>query len=458
MADLSRRGEQTMVLWRQVLPALLIHFNGLPIGMGMAFTSVAATSMVSEGVLTTEQNYIFASIYILTVAVGCPLGGLLVDRFGRKLMSIVMSSVSVFGWVVIASTSTAVPLCLGRSLTGISVGFVAVIAIVYVVEITTKQVRGMLGIMYYMMVTTGILVDLVIGSILPWRYLALLGAAISAAILLGTLVIPESPRWLLQRGRPEEAMTELLRLRGRHADIHAEYTEMETCSSSSSLSVSIGTLLHPTHVKPVLLSFAAALIINLSGMNIVFSYLDVILSRSGWDENISTPRMLLGVAQFMATILSMYIITVTGRRQVLLAGLSIITFSTAVLGCVYYFQHMLDSKTYRWLASVLIFMYLIAYNFGIGSVAPLLRSELLPTKIRATVSGYGFSLSCVIGFIMTQTYPYALDTIRDYGVFWILAVLSLICFLFVVFFLPETKDKSLEEIEIEFLEADELNK
>ena len=279
MADPSRRGAQRMVLWRQVLPALLIHFNGLPIGMGLAFTSVAVTSMVSEGVITTEQHYIFASIYMIAVAVCSPLGAPLVDRFGRKLMSIVMSSVSVFGWVVIASTSAALPLCLGRSLTGISFGFVAVIANVYVVEITTKKVRGMLGMVYSTMATAGILVDLVIGSILPWRYLALLGAAISAAILLGTLVIPESPRWLLQRGRPEEAMTELPRLRGRHADIHAKYTEMEACSSSS-FSVSIGTLLHPTYVKSIILSFAVALTTHLPGMSIVFSYLDVILKRN----------------------------------------------------------------------------------------------------------------------------------------------------------------------------------
>ena len=248
-------------------------------------------------------------------------------------------------------------------------------------------------------------------------------------------------------------MAELLRLRGPHDNIDGEYTDMKTLSSSSSFSVSTGTLLHPIYVKPIILSVSLSLLINISGINILYSYLDIILSRSGWDENISTPRMLIGVAQFVATILSIYFIAVTGRRQIILAGLAIVALSSAILGFVYYFQHMMDSKTYRWLALVLIFMYFTAYNFGIGSVCPFVSSEILPIRIRATVTSCGFPLSCVIGFIITQTYPYTLDVIRDYGVFWTLATVSLICFLLVCFFLPETKDKSLEEIEIGFLES-----
>ena len=319
MAEPSREDEQTMIPWRQILPALLIYFNCLPAGMGRAFTSVAGGSMVSEGVLTEEQRYIFASIYHIAAAIACPLGAPLLDRFGRKPMSIVMSSVSVIGWVLIASTSAALPLCLGRLLTGISFGVVAVTAHVYVVEITTTRLRGLLGICCNLFVVAGILIDLAVGYFLPWRYLALLGAAISAAILLGTLMVPESPRWLLLRRRPYEAMAELLRLRGRHADIHVEYTDMERSAETSALfSLSISTLLQPRYVKPFLLSNAVSVIYQIPGTLVMFSYLDVIFSQSGWNESIATPTMSLGVTQFVAVSLSIYVIDVAGRRPIIL--------------------------------------------------------------------------------------------------------------------------------------------
>ena len=457
MAEPSREVEQTVIPWRQILPALLINFNCLPTGMGLAFTSVAAASMVSEGVLTEEQRYIFASIYLIAAAVACPLGAPLLDRFGRKPMSIVMSSVSVIGWVLIATTSAAVPLYLGRLLTGISLGFVGVTANVYVVEITTDRLRGILGVVCGVMVNFGILIDLLVGSLLPWRYLALLGAAVSTVLLLGTLTVPESPRWLLLRKRPHEAMTELLRLRGPHADIHDEYTEMKiSAEASASVSVSTGTLLRPRYVKPFLLSNAVSVIFQIPGTVIVFSYLDVIVSRSGWNENVATPTMLLGVAQFAAAILSIYVVAVAGRRPIVLVSLLVIVFSCAILGCVYYFEHMLTNLTYKWISLVLLFVYFTTFAIGVRSVVYLIRSELLPTRIRSAATSWACSLSYTIGFAMTESYPYVLGVIHDYGVFWMFATLSFISLLFIYLFIPETKDKSLEEIEIAFQETEPM--
>ena len=305
-------------------------------------------------------------------------------------------------------------------------------------------------------------------------------------------------------------MAELLRLRGSHENIHNEYTDMETSAESSS---SIGTLLHPRYAKPILLSNGISAVITLPGWTIVISYLDVILSRTGWNEDLSTPRMLLGVSQFVAAIVSIYVVAVTGRRGILLLSLSIIVFSSATLGCVIYFGHMLNNSTYKWLSWTLLFLYIVAFDIGAGPVSTLVRSEVLPTRVRAPATSFVFSLTRVIEFIMTQTYPYILEVIQarshggarggwappgkiwappsrprlpaltfyryrywglfpplefcqpplltipgygaevihDYGVFWVFAALSLICFLFIYFFLMETKDKSLEEIEMGFL-------
>ena len=309
-------------------------------GLGLTFTSVAAASMVSQEVLTEEQRYIFTSIYLLAGALGCLLGGPLLGRFGRKPTSIVMSSVSVIGWVVIAGTSNGGLQCIGRFITGISGGLTSLTVNIYIAEIVTERLRGMLGSVSDVMVNAGILIDLVLGAILPWRYLALLGAAISAVVLLGALMVPESPRWLLLRNRPEEARTELLRLRGRHAAIHKEYTDMKTSSeSSSSCSMSISTLLHPKYIKPILLSGFVIMVRRLAGMAIVYTYLDVILSQSGWKENVSTPTIAVGVVQFVVGILSIYLISVLDRRPILLMSLLVLTLAAGILGCVFYFEH-----------------------------------------------------------------------------------------------------------------------
>ena len=451
---------QRVALWRQIVPALLINMNGLSVGLGLSFTSVAAASMVSEGVLTEEQRSIFTSIYLLAAAVGCLLAGPLLGRFGRKLTSIVMAAVSVISWVMIGGASNGVLQCLGRFLAGISRGLTSLAVTTYVVEITTERFRGMLGVVYGAMISAGILINLVLGAVVPWRYLAVLGASISAAVLLGTLMLPESPRWLLLRNRPDEARTELLRLRGgRQEDIFKEYTDMERSSDSSSLSstsssLSISTLLRPRYLKPILLSGAVNIVQRLPGVVIIVTYLDVFLGESGWKDNLSTPTIAAGVALFVTGILSIWVVAVLGRRLLLLVNLLILTVLAVIIGCVYYFQHMLDTNTYKWLSLVLVFMYFIAYSLGVGPVCAILKSELLPNRIRAPVGSCALPLSFALGFVMTQSYPYILHVVFQYGIFWMLAAINFCCFLAMYFFLPETNNLSLEEIEMQYLEAE----
>ena len=425
-------------------------------GLGLTFTSVAAASMVSEGVLTEEQRYIFTSIYLLAAAVGCLLGGPLLGRFGRKLTSIVMAAVSVISWVMIGGASNGVLQCLGRFLTGISRGLTALAVTTYVVEITTERFRGMLGVVYQVMANAGFLINLVLGAIVPWPYLAVLGASVSAAVLLGTLMVPESPRWLLLRNRPDEARTELLRLRGgRQEDIFKEYIDMETSSdSSSSSSLSIGTLLGPRYFKPILLSGAVSMVQRLPGMAIIFAYLDIFLNESGWNGNLSTPTVAAGIAVFVTGIVSICVVAVLGRRPLLLVNLLILTVLAVIIGGVYYFQHMLDTNTYKWLTLVLVFMYFIAYSLGVGPVCGILKSELLPNRIRAPVGSCALPLSFALGFAMTQSYPYILHVVFQYGIFLMLAAINFCCFLAMFFFLPETNNLSLEEIEMQYLELE----
>ena len=260
---------------------------------------------------------------------------------------------------------------------------------------------------YYTMMTAGILIDLLLGPLLPWRYMALLGAAISTSILLGTLVIPESPRWLLLKSRPDEAKAELRRLRGQHADVDDEYKEMERASSSSScLSISKDIVSQHRYLKPILLANAVSMVYQLSGMTIVLSYLDIILTGAGWNGNLSPPTISLGISQFVATVLSIYVIDIAGKRPILLVNLLILTLTCVLLGCVGYFEHMFDHTIYRWISLVLLFVYLFTSSIGVGPLIPLL-SELLPTRLRASMGSLALATSFVVGLELSPSFVFS---------------------------------------------------
>ena len=444
----------TPELWRQIIPVAIIGLSWLSVGIGLAFTAVTGLDMVQEGILTSDQLYLFASIFMIGMSLGGPLGSQLLDKFGRKVTFLCVCCVSVLGWVTVASNTKPAILYIGRLLIGLSSGLSFIAGNVYTSEITTGRLRGKLTMVLNVTLTGGFLMTMTVGVYLPWRYLALLAAAVLVVSMVGTLLLPDSPRWLLLNNRRSEAKEALCTLRGVHVDIQPELVEMEqSVLASVSASFTLSHLRDRGYYKPALLSFLVTFIQQASGSSIFLSYLDIILRQGGWKDT-NVPTISVGVTQFIAGLASIYAIARVGRRAILFINMVVMCVSEVVIGFMFYFKDVLGQEGSKYLCLTAILLYFFSFNIGVGAVCPLLRTELLPTKLRATVSGFVSFWAWIGAFVLTQGYPYVAAALNEYGAFWILASVLLISIVVVFVVLPETKDLSLEEIEALFAEGD----
>ena len=445
---------ETPELWRQIIPVAILGLAWPSFGIGQTFPAVAGLDMVQEGILTSDQFYLFASVYMIGASLGGPLGSPLLDKFGRKVTSLVVCCVSVLGCVLLASSTKPAFLYIGRLLMGLSMALTFVAANVYTSEITTCRLRGILTMILNMNYTGGFFLSMTVGLFIPWRYLALVAAAFPAISMVGTLLLPESPRWLLLRNRRSEAREALRTFRGVHVDIQREFVEMEQSALAAiSSPLTLTHLREGRYYKPALLSFLVAFIQQASGASVFLSYLELILNHGGWKDT-DAPTISVSVTQFMAGLASLYAVARFDRRSLLLISMVVMCMSEVVIGFIFYFKDVLGQEASKCLCLTAILFYMFAFDTGVGPITPLLRTEVLPIKLRATVSGFGIFCAWLGAFVLTQGYPYVAAALNEYGAFWILASVLLISIVVVFVVLPETKDLSLEDIEALFAEGD----
>ena len=443
----GENSSEKVPLRRQVLPALIMCLTGCSYGFGVAFTSVKGLIMLDEGVLSSDEMSFFASAFVVGVTLGCPLAAPLADRFGLKSAAIFAMVFCVMGWAIIAGVSTAPLLCSGRLLTGTATGILYVTVHPYICEITTERFRGSLAMVSEIVMIVCILVDLSIGVFIPWRYLALVAASSSTLVLLATLKIPESPRWLLLRGRSQDALRVLRYLRGSEAEF--EYNDIMQSSlfvTPSSSGMTPNSFWKKYFNKPFILAITVSVIYHASGINIVLSYFDIIVSRLGWKDNIEIATITFGVIQFVAGIISLVLITRVPRRTIVIVSLMSLSIACTILGFLFCFNEIIDTTVMKWMSLTSLMIYGGSFQLGVGPACPLLRAELLPNRSRIAGSSIAVFVSHTFGYAITQAFPYVPDFIG----FFTFTAMNLFSIFTMVRFVPETKGLSIEEIETLF--------
>lgn len=440
----------------QVLASLSVSLGSMVVGYSSSYTSPALVSMQSNATfeVTKQIGMWIGSIMPLSALVGGVAGGPCIEYLGRRNTILATAVPFIIAWILIALATNVAMILTGRALCGFCVGIASLSLPVYLGETIQTEVRGTLGLLPTAFGNTGILVCFVAGMYLDWRNLALLGATLPIPFMILMFMIPETPRWYISKGKTKKARKSLQWLRGRDTDITEELTTVEKMHVDSERNASQGAfmeLFKKSNLKPLMISLGLMFFQQLSGINAVIFYTVQIFKDAGSsvDENIST--IIIGVVNFISTFVAAAVIDKLGRKMLLyISGVSmcITLFS---LGTFFYVKAGgADVSSFGWIPLVSLIVYVVGFSLGFGPIPWLMMGEILPVKIRGSAASVATGFNWMCTFIVTKTYEDIIRLIGAHGTFWLFGSIVVIGFAFVIACVPETRGRSLEEIEKRF--------
>ncbi|XP_076246155.1 trehalose transporter 1 isoform X2 [Calliopsis andreniformis] len=442
----------------QVLAALSVSLGSMVVGYSSSYTSPALVSMMDNATatfeVTKEMSMWIGSIMPLSALFGGIAGGPCIEYLGRRNTILATALPFIAAWLLIALATNTAMVLVGRALCGFCVGIASLSLPVYLGETIQPEVRGTLGLLPTAFGNTGILVCFIAGMYLDWRNLALLGASLPIPFMILMFTIPETPRWYISKGKTKRARKSLQWLRGKNTDITEELTAVEKLHVESERNVSQGALMElfkRNHLKPLLISLGLMFFQQLSGINAVIFYTVQIFQDAGSsiDKNIST--IIVGIVNFISTFVAAAVIDKLGRKMLLyISGVSMcITLFT--FGTFFYVKETgADVSDFGWIPLVSLIVYVIGFSLGFGPIPWLMMGEILPVKIRGSAASVATAFNWTCTFIVTKTYEDMVSVMGAYGAFWLFGTIVLVGFIFVIICVPETRGRSLEEIEKRF--------
>jgi SP family arabinose:H+ symporter-like MFS transporter len=368
------------------------------------------------------------------------------DRWGRKRM---------LAWVAVlfALTSAATALApnfpffvLARFAGGLAVGAVSLLSPMYASEVSPPAIRGRMGTFYQMSIITGVVVSYCINYLLRnageanWRWMFLTGILPSAGFLVMIAMAPETPRFLVRAGRLDEAHRLLEKIAGPQAA--AEETAAIVASMQRERP-SWRSLLRPGVLRALVASACLAVLVQVSGINTIIDYAPAIFQSAGWKVNAALFSTLwVGVTEFIFTIVAFWMIDRFGRKPLYMVGsLGMALTLTGLLLAV------VTGHFSGVMALSLILAYLAFFCACVGPVFWTLVPEIFPNDVRGFAMVVPVLLQWVFNALVVLLFPFAFHQIGKAVTFGFLAAMSLLQGLFTWRFVPETKNKTLEEIE-----------
>ena len=400
---------------------------------------------------TFAASWIVAAILIGAI-VGAAISGYLSEAISRKWTKCLSGCVYVVAALLCAFSQDTLWLIAARFVLGLSVGTASFVAPEYIAEQTPPKIRGGTVTFNQLMVTLGILLAYIAGYGLSgvsdnWRWMLGLGAVPGAILAISMVFVPHSPRWLVKKGRVDEARKVLHRTRADEHDVDAELEDIQDVTEKES-GWRIRDLFGP-RVRPLMMvGIALAVFQQFVGVNTVIYFATTILKYTGQTTNSAVLlAVFVGVTNFVVTILAMLLLDWVGRRALLINGTIVLTIALFLLGCYFYFPALNQGAPWVGLAALIIFI--IGFAIGLGPVFWLMISEIYPLQFRSQAMSVATICNWASNFIISYFFLQETEAIGKAPTFWIYGVIGIAAIAFFWFRVPETKHRQLEEIERE---------
>ena len=432
------------------IAAIFAAVGGLLFGYDTGVISGALIFIKKSFGLSIFEQGLVVSVVLVGAAVTAISGGSLSDRFGRRKMLLITSLIFIAGAVVCCAAGSDPVLIVGRLVVGAGIGLASSVVPLYISEIAPADARGWQVSLFQLAVTVGILVayitDYTLAASGNWRWMLGLAVVPGAMLGAGMLYLPETPRYLARQGRFDSARNVLIKIRGIE-DVDAEFLQIEAATQKSELRGRFSDLLLPDIRRAMIIGIGLAVFQQVTGINTIIYYAPSIIRSAG----ISSIRGSIlatagiGLVNVIMTLVSMWLIDRVGRRPLLLTGIAGMMISLGALG--FAFHGTAKSKGFADFAVIILMMYVASFAISLGPIFWLLISEIYPLKIRGLAAGIAAGANWTSNFVVSLTFLMLLDLLGPSSTFWLYGLLALGAWLFSYYLVPETKGRTLEEIE-----------
>lgn len=433
------------------IAAAIAALGGLLFGFDTGIISGALLFIREDlGLSSFLQSAVVSAILVGTI-VGAGGTGPLADRYGRRTMTLVAAAVFIIGAISSGLAPNVWFLIGSRVVLGVAVGSSTVLVPSYIAEIAPPDIRGTLSALFQLAITIGIVVAYLVNYALAeaeaWRWMLGLGAVPALILGAGMFFLPDSPRWLVSKDRRDEARAVLQRARNSEQEVNDEMDDIEEAESQEEAGP--GELLKPW-VRPMLVvGIGIAMLQQLVGINTIIYYAPTIMEATGLDASVSILATLgVGIVNVVFTLIALLLIDRVGRKPLLLVGLTGIALALAILGFGYLLPGLKGVVSYITFAGLVLYIMSFAASFGV--VLWVVLPELFPLKVRGSAMSVCTILHWSSNLVVSLTFLPLIDAVGETAVFWGYGLISIGAFIFVYLLMPETKGRSLEQIQRDF--------
>jgi SP family arabinose:H+ symporter-like MFS transporter len=434
-----------------LLISLVAAFGGFLFGYDTAVVSGAIGFLTAHFKLSAELTGWAASSLLVGCMAGAMLGGPLGDRFGRKPS--LMACAALFA---LSSLASALPHSLAmfawaRFAGGVAIGAASMLSPLYIAEIAPEKIRGTLVALYQLAIVVGILVVFFVNLQIQrlgdeawnahtgWRWM--FASLALPSVLFGAFmaIVPESPRWLMKMGRRDEARHILERIGGAETAAR-EITQIEAALQQEE--GRWGELFTTGYRRALVIGIALAVFGQFSGINAIMYFAPEIFKSAGsGTDSAFRQTVIVGVFNLLFTFVAIWLVDKAGRRPLLIAGTAVQVVALTFVGA------MLAGGRSGTPLLVGILGFVAAFAVAMGPIPWIVNSEIFPTKLRGRAMSIAILCLWFADWVVTQTFPMLREGIGPAKTFWVYAACSLLSTIFVIAWVPETKGRTLEEIE-----------
>ncbi|MFS0906617.1 sugar porter family MFS transporter [Priestia aryabhattai] len=442
---------------------LVSTFGGLLFGYDTGVINGALPYMAKALSLNSYTEGLIASSLLFGAALGAVFGGRLSDYMGRRkniLYLAVLFFISTLGCTLAPNISVMISF---RFLLGLAVGGASVAVPTYLAEISPAERRGRMVTKNELMIVGGQLLAFVFNAILGntmgdsshvWRYMLAIAALPAIILFFGMIKVPESPRWLVSKGKKEEALQVLRKIRDeKQAKLELSEIESNLAEESGVNRATFKDLNVPWIRRIVFIGIGVGIVSQATGVNSIMYYGTEILREAGFETSAALiGNISNGAISVLATLVGIWLLGKIGRRPMMLTGLA---GTTTVLLLIGVFSLTLEgSSAFPYVMLTLTVTFLAFMQGAIGPVLWVTLSEIFPLRLRGLGMGISVFFLWITNFVIGLMFPILLDKMGLSITFFIFAVLGLISIIFVNKCLPETKGRTLEELEHYFRNND----
>ena len=454
---------------------LLFDFGGTIIGPALPYIGPVDENPGSLGLFTTAQVSHLSSAVVMCAALACLIAGWLTEMLGRKLMMLISAAIAALACLPICLVEGNYPMFfLGRAMQGVAAGFIGVVVPMYLAECLDANSRGKGAGMFQLLDFIGITFCSIVGLVvvhtigaaddaavtvaqksLAWKTIFWSSAAPAVLFFLGALGLKESPRWLYRRGRKEEALQALAANNGeaKAKEILAEMIasdEAEAAEKAERAAAAKGdTLFQRKYVLPFCISLAVLICNQAIGFNAIQYFSIPMFMKAGLSQaTANAANFIVWLVPIPITALALWLVDRCGRKTLLKIGTFGMVIALAGVATMFLFIDRGSTGLFAgWMTVAGIALFVASFSIGPGVVVWLALSELMPGRIRANGMAIALFVNQMVAFAIADAFLPWQKACGYAVVFYCLAGFAFLYFLTATFLLPETKGRTLEEIE-----------